>query len=176
MSQIKRNSGEGMGRNRTRRTRRGPRIYYLPASTARAVTLFCPACESSADVREDELLAVELLEYGIVTFMVITSVSRTPFSVHDVIINGEFHPFLTAAITPNTCSPEKLFFSIPWPVIMNCGSSFFAVIQAPAAADGIQKHCYQKITERLMVSTNRGDFNFQLSETILYRDPAVTIV
>ena len=176
MSQPKRNSGEGSGRPHTRRRRRGSRIYYLPASTARAVTLFCPSCESSVEVKDDELLAVELLEYGIVTFMVITSVSRTPFSVHDVIINSEFHPFLTAGLTPDACSPEKLFFAIPWPIQMNCGSSFFAVIQAPAAADGIQKHCYRKKPERLMVSTNRGDFSFDLSETILYRDPVVTIV
>ena len=132
-------------------------------TSVRAVSLFAPSDGRFADV------VVHFLDYSIFAALQITSIAQAPLSVTDLIVNGEFRPSLAVG------SLSDRIVSLRLPVQMCHGSSFGAVLRAPAS-DEVQSRCYPKKPIRVTLSTNRGDFHFEISETILREEPGVPIV
>jgi hypothetical protein len=142
-----------------RRSGQGDRLLHpdLPTATARAVTEFVPA-----DGGSEGPVAVELVDYGIVTVIQVTSLSPTLLTVTDMIVNGDFHPGIAIG------SLKALFVVLLLPRQMTYGASFHAVVQGPATiAKGQPWCCCPKQPTAITVSTSLGDFSFAMGEMFL---------
>jgi hypothetical protein len=133
------------------------KTYYLPAASALAVAFFVPV-ERSAD---DEVLAVEYLNYGIIGGIQITSLSSTLVVVLNVLVNGEFAPSLHAPREEGRGAYLRRGFPRQLP---EYGCSFITVTDAPAAPDHIRSLCYGKPVTEVEVFTSHGNFVFEMSD------------
>lgn len=105
-------------------------------------------------------LAVHFLDYAIFTVLQVTLTADTPLTVSDLLVNGEFRPaFVTGSLSDQ-------FLPLRLPMQMNRGTSFGAVLRAPAATIVPLDCCYPKAPASLAVTTNRGTFTFQAGEPI----------
>lgn len=105
-------------------------------------------------------LFVNLFDYAIVETLQITSITKTLFTVTDIIVNGEFRPTLSLA----NVTPWIVVLRFPKP--MNQGMSFFAVLRAPAIPTLSLGSCYPKPPVSLVISTNYGEFAFKAGVAI----------
>jgi hypothetical protein len=132
----------------------GQRGQQLPTAV-QAMTIFVPPDPNAAS-----LVEIKLLNYAIFTALQLTSVSKTPFTVVDLIVNGEFHPLLTVS------DHTDWFMSLRMPKLMDPGSSFRAVLQAPVINSVKSSRCYPKLPMSVMIVTSLGNFTFLASEGI----------
>ncbi|MDD5350462.1 MAG: hypothetical protein PHQ12_09650 [Chthoniobacteraceae bacterium] len=121
-----------------------------------ATALFVPTNNRNGDVP----VTVQFLDYAILTVLQVTSVSKTPFIVTDLIVNGEFHPALVFADLAD-CFP-----ALRWPQPMRHGSSFRAILQAPPRPGVTLASCYPKAPAALVLSTSCGDFAFEAGKLL----------
>jgi len=122
-------------------------------TAVRAVILFTPSDDRPAEV------VIQFLDYAIFTVLQLTCIAKAPFTVTDLIVNGEFRPALVVGSLSERFSPLRL------PVQMNSGSSFGAVLQAPIST-AVIPFCYPKVPASLLISTDHGDFVFNAGEII----------
>ena len=115
--------------------------------------LFAPSNDPPAEV------VIQFLDYAIFTVLQLTCIAKTPFTVTDLIVNGEFRPALVVGSLSERFSPLRL------PVQINSGSSFGAVLQAPVSTAALP-FCYPKVPASLLISTEHGDFVFNAGEII----------
>ena len=141
-----------MDQARKRNSIEGRRRHAWPTAV-RAVILFAPSDDRPAEA------VVQFLDYSIFTVLQVTSIAQTPFTVSDLIVNGEFRPTLVVGSLSERFSPLRL------PVQMNSGSSFGAVLQAPVST-AVLPFCYPKVPAFLLISTEHGDFVFDAGEII----------
>ena len=152
----------------------GPRPFFLPVRplmnqvgkrnlingrsrpawpfAVRAAILFAPSDGPNAGV------VVHFLDYAIFTVLQLTNIANAPFSLTDLIVNGEFRPALAVGSLSDRLYPLRL------PAPMGYGSSFGAVLRAPASVE--LSACYPKMPASVVVSTDRGDFAFHAGELI----------
>ena len=124
-------------------------------TAAQAVTLF-----RSDNLSPDPPMVVQFIEYGIFASLQLTSLAETPFSVTDLLVNAEFRPTLSLANLANWFLPLQL------PKSMHRGTSFSAILQAPAAAGVTLACCYPKAPATLRIATNQGVYEFTATELI----------
>jgi len=122
-------------------------------TAVRAVILFAPSDDRPAEV------VIQFLDYAIFTVLQLTCIAKTPFTVTDLVVNGEFRPTLVVGSLSERFSPLRL------PVQMNSGSSFGAVLQAPVS-NAAFPFCYPKVPACLLISTDHGSFAFNAGEII----------
>ncbi len=134
--------------------------YYLPTATALAVSLFVPARHSANRKGDGEILAIEYLDYGVIGGVQITSLARHPIAVTSVLINGEF--------TSSLCAPRettgRAYLQQGFPrCLREYGDSFITITDAPAAPDAVRALCYGKPVSQVFISTDHGDFAYEIS-------------
>lgn len=127
-----------------------PKFYYLPSATALRIETFNWARGTQMD---DEPLAVEVLDYGVVGGVLITSFSAIRLQVRGITINREFAPSLCAG-------KQGAFAKLKFPRELGYGASFLAITTAPAAPDSIRVRCYSKRPAEIVIWTDRGDHVF----------------
>lgn len=143
--------------------------YYLPSAAAIAVAQFTPAYCAANRRPQDEVLAVEYLDYGIIGGVQITSLSDRLLTVTDVVINDEFSLSLHAPCEKGGGSYLCKGFPRHLP---RFGHSFIMITDAPAAPDHIRSLCYGKPVTEVKVSTTAGDFTFNIAKVLVGDDHA----
>jgi len=137
------------------------KTYYLPTVAAVAVASFTPAGRPGQNDENDDLIAVEYLDYGIVSGLQITSLAYGPITIERVIVNSEFRPSLHALREGGP------YLCIGFPrCLRKFGDSFFTLTHAPAAEEPIRSLCYGEPIRRLSVATGAGEFSFEIGETV----------
>ena len=126
--------------------------YYLPTATARTVIVLTPE-------QPGEIIALEYLNYGIIGGVQITSLSKRPLTINDVVIDDEFRPSFHAPHAKGGGLHKGVPRQLP-----GYGHSFLAITDAPAAPDHVRSLCYGKPITRVAVFTDRGDFTFKIDE------------
>lgn len=112
------------------------------------------------DCSVKDLIAVHVLDYAIFKVLQVTSISDLPFTVLDLTVNGEFHPLISIA------NLTERFVALQMPKMMSKGSSFNAILQAPATAGLRPGCCYPKEPASVLVLTDRGSFTFRMREIV----------
>ena len=107
----------------------------------------------------DKIIA-QFIDYAIFSVLQFTNISETPLIVTDLLVNGEFHPTLAAPNLSGQFPPLWL------PLQMRRGSSFGAVLQAPAIIKPALECCYRKPPVSVVLSTDQGDFAFMAVQVI----------
>jgi len=105
-------------------------------------------------------IIAQFLDYAIFSVLQFTHISEAPLIVTDLVVNGEFHPTLAVPNISGQFSPLRL------PLRMRRGSSFGAVLQAPAVNDLGRGCCYRKLPVSMVLSTDHGDFAFMAVQVI----------
>ena len=137
--------------------------YFFPSVPARVAAMFDASFRPIKRRVVGKILAVEYLNYGIVGGVQIFLITDARITIESILINDEFRPSLFAPYEEGTgaCARRGLPREL-------CGywASVIAITDAPTASPGIRSRCYGKPVMKVDVSTNRGDFVFQMGETI----------
>ena len=147
-----------MSKTRKQNSRHFPHPHFS-AATARAITEFAPTSAT-----KNELIAVEVIDWGIVVVVRITALMPIPLSVEKVTVDYDFIPVL--AVNDDT----GVFELLEWPQCLCYGRSLNAVVQAPLAGAKTLNYCYPCLPRKISVSIESEVFRFAAGQTVLQGD------